>query len=97
MTTGPVEFEVIERKRADTLRTEKRAEQRWATVVRTLQTGEDVFVPNMTRNMLESLRTITNYRGAGVLHSASVTIDGVPGKMLRLGRRVRKAERDAHS
>lgn len=84
MSTVP--FRVIEPRRADDLYSAPRAEEKWAEVVATLLSGRTLFVENMTRNQLESLRTITRYRKYGVLHSKTTMVDGVMGKLLRMER-----------
>ena len=61
-------------------------EAKWAEVTGALLGGQAVFVPHMSRNQLEVLRGIVNYRAYGRLRSRSVVVDDVPGKLLRMAR-----------
>ena len=81
-----VEFRQVDRLQSDEMFTAKPKERKWAEVTTALLSGQSVFVPNMERNALESLRSIINYRRFGRLRSRLTEMDGVPGRLLRLQR-----------
>jgi hypothetical protein len=84
---GPVGFQPLDAKRADDLFTALPNEAKWGHVTATLLAGNAVFVPHMTRNQLESLRTIVNRRSYGRLRSRITEVDDVPGRVVRVQRR----------
>jgi hypothetical protein len=57
---------------------------RWREITTVLRRGEDVFIPDMSRSDLESLRTVSRYRGYGDLRSRLTTINNRKGRLLRL-------------
>lgn len=79
-----VDFRPIDRRRADQLFSALPSESKWGEVFATLTTGSAAFVPAMTRNQLEAVRTIVNRRGLGRLRSKTTMIEGVEGRILRL-------------
>lgn len=83
-----VDFRPINRRHADELFTALPKEAKWAEVATALLMGEAVFVPYMTRNQLESLRTIVNRRGYGRLRSRDTEVDGIAGRVLRLQKNI---------
>lgn len=80
----PVEYTPVERREAEALFTALPKEQKWAKVVGALLGGQSVFVPGMTRNQLESVRSITNHRKYGRLKSRQIEMDGVVGRLLKM-------------
>jgi hypothetical protein len=81
-----VEFQPIDKRRANELFTALPKEAKWAQITGVLLSGQPVFVPHMTRNSLESLRSIINYRRYGKLRSRLTEVDGVTGRLLRVQR-----------
>jgi hypothetical protein len=81
-----VEFQPIEKRQANDLFTALPREAKWADVVGTLLSGQPVFIPGMSRNALESLRSIINYRKYGRLRSRSTEVEGVAGRILKVQR-----------
>ena len=84
---GRLEYRPLDQKQADDLFSALPHEQKWAPVIGTLLGGAAVFVPNMTRNQLESLRTIINRRTYGRLRSRTTTVDEIRGRVLRVQKR----------
>lgn len=79
-----VDFRPIDRKRADQLFSALPSESKWGEVFLSLSQGNAVFIPSMSRNQLEAVRTIVNRRGLGRLRSKRTTVDKVEGRILRL-------------
>lgn len=80
-------FRPLDQRQADDLFTALPHEQKWSDVIGTLLSGAAVFVPNMTRNQLESLRTIINRRTYGRLRSRTTVVDDQSGRVLRVQQR----------
>jgi hypothetical protein len=79
-----VEYAVLEKHRADDLFRAPNASQKWAPLVTDLLTGNSVFVKDMTRIELESLRTVLRYRAPGMmLLSRQTENEGERGRLLR--------------
>ena len=76
----------IDKRQSDALFIAPRKESKWGGVISTLLSGQAVFIPNMERNALESLRSIVNYRRYGVLRSRWTEHDGHQGRLIRLHR-----------
>lgn len=89
-----IDFRKVDRHTADEMFTAMPKESKWAEVTGTLLAGTPVFIPYMTRNQLETLRTIVGNRRMGVLRSRSTEMDGVPGRLLRIVRM--EASRKSH-
>lgn len=83
-----IDFQPVEKRRAEEMFTALPKEAKWAEVTGTLLMGQPVFIPHMTRTQLEVLRNIVNYRQYGKLRSRTVTMDTddgmVEGKLLRV-------------
>lgn len=84
MPAVPIDYRPIERRHADELFNSLPQEAKWAEIVGQLLSGHAVFVPGMTRNQLESVRTIVNRRAFGRLRSRTTQVDSVDGRVLRL-------------
>lgn len=80
-----VEYAVLESHRADDLFRQPSGTAKWAALVADLLVGKSVFVPDMTRTELESLRTVLRYRApAQRLVSRATQIEGEAGRLLRV-------------
>lgn len=98
-----IDFRRIDKRQADELFTALPKESKWAEITGVLLSGHPVFVPNMSRIQLETLRTIVAHRGYGKLSSRRTEMDGVEGRVLRIlrldafGRTGRRANREAEA
>jgi hypothetical protein len=81
-----VPFDRLDKRTAHDLFTALPQESKWGEVTMALLAGDAVFVPSMTRNQLESVRTIVNRRAYGKLKSRTTEVDGVAGRVLRIKR-----------
>ena len=68
----------------DALWRQRQGERKWGPAIRSLMAGETIFVGEMTRSQLETLRSILRDKGIVSLRSKTVTNDGVEGRILRL-------------
>ena len=82
-----VDYRPIDKRRSDEIFTALPSEAKWGEVTGILLQGQTIFVPDMTRNQLESVRTIVNRRGYGRLRSKRAKVDGQDGRVLRLQRK----------
>jgi hypothetical protein len=82
-----VEYRPIDKRRSDEIFTALPSEAKWGEVTGALLQGHTIFIPEMNRNQLESVRTIVNRRGYGRLRSKRTKVDGVEGRVLRLQRK----------
>lgn len=79
-----VEYAVLETHRADDLFAAPGANAKWAPLVADLLVGKSIFVKDMTRIELESLRTVLRYRApAMMLLSRQTEVEGNRGRLLR--------------
>lgn len=85
--TNVVPFNHLDKRTAEELFTALPQESKWGEVTAALLAGGAVFVPSMTRNQLESVRTIVNRRAYGKLKSRQTAVDGVEGRVLRVARK----------
>ena len=79
-----IPYSVVDEDSADEAFTEPRVSSRWSEVMRVLLNGESIFIPNMSRLDLESLRNGLRYRTNRVLKSRTTSLKGKTGKLLRL-------------
>lgn len=82
-----VPFDRLDKRTAHELFTALPNESKWGDVVTALLAGDAVFVPHMSRNQLESVRTIVNRRAYGKLKSRTTEVDGTGGRIMRIKRR----------
>lgn len=79
-----VEFRQIEKKTGDDMFSAPAQEGKWTPIINALLLGKDVFVPDMTRTQLETVRGIIRTRKYGTLRSRTTAVDDRPGKLLRI-------------
>jgi hypothetical protein len=87
MATEQIDYRPIDRQRADAMFNSMPQEAKWGEVTGALLAGGAVFIPKMSRNQLESLRTIINRRAYGRLRSRTTLVDGTEGRLLRILKR----------
>jgi hypothetical protein len=92
-----IDFRRVEKRRSDEMFSAMPQESKWGEVVGVLLAGQPVFVPYMSRNQLETLRTIIANRRLGLrLKSRTLTLDDQEGKLLRVEPQ-RKARKEAQA